>query len=158
MTSDDPALAPIGAAFRRALAAKAVLRKLMGDSAPPPDLIDPEQRRILAAGTPIQSMRPRTANRARPKRARDAARGGYGSVAFFGLTAAGNSLIAIGHNGLYRLDSAGGATRMELPRFTRVEGLLVSFALPEIVLVVTGINGRASLSGAVPIMALGQDR
>ena len=49
---------------------------------------------------------------------------------------------------------AGTATRIKLPRFTRIEGLLVSFALPEFVLVVTGINGRASLSGAVPIMAV----
>lgn len=48
----------------------------------------------------------------------------------------------------------GTATRTQLPRFTRVEGVLVSFALPEIVLVVTGINGRASVSGAVPIMAV----
>jgi hypothetical protein len=89
-----------------------------------------------------------------PERARDAAQGGFGSVAFFGLAASGSSLIAIGHNGLHRLDSAGTATRIPLPRFTRVEGLLISFALPDVVLVVTGINGRASLSGAVPIMAV----
>jgi hypothetical protein len=89
-----------------------------------------------------------------PERVREAAQGGYGSVPFFGLAASGNSLIAIGHNGLYRIDAAGTATRTKLPRFTRVEGMLVSFALPEIVLVVTGINGRASLSGAVPIMAV----
>jgi hypothetical protein len=93
-----------------------------------------------------------------PERARDAARGGYGSIAFFGLAAAGTGLIAIGHNGLHRLDAAGTATHVPLPRFTRVEGLLVSFALPDVVLVVTGINGRASLSGAVPIMAVRQDR
>lgn len=89
-----------------------------------------------------------------PEKAREAARGGFGSVAFFGLAANGNSLIAIGHNGLHRLDAAGTATRTPLPRFTRVEGMLVSFALPEVVLVVTGINGRAALSGAVPIMAV----
>ena len=89
-----------------------------------------------------------------PERARDAAQGRYGSVAFFGLAATGNSLIAIGHNGLHRLDAAGAATRTPLPRFTRIEGMLVSFALPDVVLVVTGINGRAALSGAVPIMAV----
>jgi hypothetical protein len=37
-------------------------------------------------------------------------------------------------------------------------GSVAFFALPEIVLVVTGINGRASLSGAVPIMAVRQAR
>jgi hypothetical protein len=89
-----------------------------------------------------------------PERAREAARGGYGAVAFFGLAARGNSLIAIGHNGLYRLASDGTATHVPLPRFTRVDGMLVSFALPDVVLVVTGINGRAAMSGAVPIMAV----
>lgn len=89
-----------------------------------------------------------------PERAREAARGGYGAVAFFGLATHGNSLIAIGHNGLYRLASDGTATHEPLPRFTRVDGMLVSFALPAVVLVVTGINGRAALSGAVPIMAV----
>jgi hypothetical protein len=89
-----------------------------------------------------------------PERAREAARGGYGAVAFFGLAATRNSLIAIGHNGLYRLASDGTATHVPLPRFTRVDGMLVSFALPDVVLVVTGINGRAAMSGAVPIMAV----
>ena len=91
-----------------------------------------------------------------PERAREAARGRYGSIAFFGLAASGNGLIAIGHNGLYRLAADGTATHVPLPRFVRVEGVLVSFALPDAVLVVTGINGRASVSGAVPIMAVRQ--
>lgn len=50
-----------------------------------------------------------------PERAREAARGGYGAVAFFGLAATRNSLIAIGHNGLYRLASDGTATHVPLP-------------------------------------------
>lgn len=58
------------------------------------------------------------------------------------------------HNGRYRLPADGSATHESLPRFTRVEGVLVSFALPDMVLVVTGIDGRASLSGSVPIMAV----
>lgn len=91
-----------------------------------------------------------------PARSRRAAAGGFGSIAFFGLTAAGDSLLAVGHNGLHRLAAGGTATHIPLPRFVRVEGLLVSFALPDVVLVITGINGRASLSGAVPIMAVRQ--
>jgi hypothetical protein len=40
------------------------------------------------------------------------------------------------------------------PRFTEVDGILVSFALPDVVLVMTAINGRASLSGITPLMAV----
>ncbi len=83
-----------------------------------------------------------------------AAEGDYGSIAFFGLAASGNGLIAIGHNGLHRIGPNGSATVIPLPRFTRVGNVLVSFALPDVVLVITGINGRASVSGAVPIMAV----
>ncbi|HTU11739.1 MAG TPA: hypothetical protein VMG08_12675 [Allosphingosinicella sp.] len=90
-----------------------------------------------------------------PDSEREAALGRYGSIAFFGLARTGDSLLAVGHNGLHRV-GRDGATHVPLPRFVRVEGLLVSFALPEAVLVVTGINGRASLSGAVPIMAVRQ--
>lgn len=89
-----------------------------------------------------------------PERARDAALGRYGSVAFFGLAASGNSLIAIGHNGVHRIAADGTATHVPLPRFIRVEGVLVSFALPDVVLAITGINGRASVSGAVPIVSV----
>lgn len=88
------------------------------------------------------------------ERIRNQAQGGFGSVAFFGLTATRDGLLAIGHNGLHRLAADGTATHVPLPRFIRVEGVLVSFALPDVVLVVTGINGRASLSGSVPIMAV----
>lgn len=89
-----------------------------------------------------------------PERARQAAQGRHGSVPFFGLAARGNSLIAIGHNGVHRIAADGTSTHVPLPRFVRVEGVLVSFALPDVVLAVTGINGRASVSGAVPIMAV----
>ena len=89
-----------------------------------------------------------------PGQAREAARGGYGSIAFFGLAAIGSDLLAIGHNGLHRVAADGSATHVPLPRFTRIDDLLVSFALPDVVLVITGINGRASMSGSVPIMAV----
>lgn len=79
-----------------------------------------------------------------------------GSTAFFGLAAIGNELLTIGDDSLHRVRSDGSATVTPLPRFTRVEGLLVSFVLPDVVLVITGINGRASVSGAVPIMAVRQ--
>lgn len=83
-----------------------------------------------------------------------AEKGGLGSVAFFGLTATRNALIAVGHNGLYRIEANGTATRAPWPRFTEVDGILVSFALPDVVLVITGVNRRASLSGFTPLMAV----
>jgi hypothetical protein len=84
----------------------------------------------------------------------EAADGGYGAVAFFGLAATGNALIAAGHNGIYRIDANGTGTRRPWPLFTRVDGILVSFALPDVVLVMSELNRRASVSGITPMMAV----
>lgn len=83
----------------------------------------------------------------------EARTGGYGSVAFYGLARAGDGLIAAGHNGLYRLTEAGG-THMPWPRFAEVDGILVSFALPDVVLVMSELNRRASVSGLSPILVV----
>jgi len=82
----------------------------------------------------------------------EAAVGGHGSVPFFGLAAAGATLLAAGHDGLYRLGPSGLVERRSWPRFEEIDGLLVSFALPDVVLVITTINGRASLGGAAPLL------
>jgi hypothetical protein len=82
----------------------------------------------------------------------EAAVGGYGSVPFFGLAAAGETLLAAGHDGLYRLGPAGLVEHRPWPRFEEIDGLLVSFALPDVVLVITTINRRASLGGAAPLL------
>jgi hypothetical protein len=84
--------------------------------------------------------------------AEDASRGRYGSVAFFGIAAVDGALVAAGHNGLYRIGAIGQASHRRWPRFVDVDGVLVTFAEPGFVLVLTGINGRASLSGAVPML------
>lgn len=84
--------------------------------------------------------------------AAEAATGGYGSVPFFGIAAAGDSLLAAGSDGLYLLGPKGLVERRPWPRFEEIDGLLVSFALPDVVLVITTINGRASLGGAAPIL------
>jgi hypothetical protein len=89
-----------------------------------------------------------------PREAAAAAKGSYGSVAFFGLAATDTALIAAGHNGLYRIDSTGAGTRRPWPRFTEVDGILVSFVLPDVVLVLTELNRRASVSGSAPLMAV----
>lgn len=82
----------------------------------------------------------------------EAAVGGYGSTPFFGLAAAGGTLLAAGHDGLYRLGPAGLIEHRPWPRFEEIDGVLVSFALPDVVLVITTINGRASLGGAAPML------
>jgi hypothetical protein len=86
--------------------------------------------------------------------AEQAAKGGYGAVAFFGLAATQDALIAAGHNGLYRIDARGAGARQPWPRFTEVDGILVSFALPNLVLVMSELNRRASVSGVAPLMAV----
>ncbi|HEX8238704.1 MAG TPA: hypothetical protein VF574_03085 [Allosphingosinicella sp.] len=87
-----------------------------------------------------------------PKTAASVAAGRYGAIAFFGLAAAGDSLLAAGQDGLYRIGAGGVSTRQSWPRFEAVDGLLVSFALPDAVLVVTTINRRASVSGGAPLL------
>lgn len=82
----------------------------------------------------------------------EAGTGGYGAVPFFGIVAAGGSLLAAGGDGLYRLGPKGLTERRPWPLFEEIDGLLVSFALPDVVLVVTTINGRASLGGAAPLL------
>ncbi len=84
----------------------------------------------------------------------EAAEGGSGSVAFFGLAVGGDALIAAGHDGLYRIDADGAAVHEPWPRFIRVDGILVSFALPDLVLVMTEINRRASGAGAAPLLVV----
>lgn len=81
-----------------------------------------------------------------------AAVGGHGAVPFFGIVGAGETLLAAGADGLYRLGPKGLVERRPWPRFEEIDGLLVSFALPDVVLVITTINGRASLGGAAPLL------
>jgi len=90
-----------------------------------------------------------------PENAREmaeATNGGQGSAAFFGLVPAGDGLIAADHNGLYRITGANTGTHHPWPRFVEVDGILVSFALPDVVLVMSELNRRASMSGLAPIL------
>jgi hypothetical protein len=76
------------------------------------------------------------------------------TVAFFGLARSGGSLWAVGLDGLYRLRGPGRVEFTGLPEFRDIGGFRVSFDLPGVVLVLSGINGHASMSGAVPLMAV----
>jgi hypothetical protein len=78
----------------------------------------------------------------------------FSTVAFFGLSAASNNLIAAGLDGLYRIAADGSAKVTELPKFRQVGKVFVSFELPDVVMVLTDVNRRRSLSGSVPLMVV----
>jgi hypothetical protein len=74
------------------------------------------------------------------------------SIAFFGLVRFRDTVLAAGHDGLYRFSGPGEPSFQPFPRFREVDGILVSFALPDAVLLVTTINRRASVSGGAPMI------
>ncbi|WP_441233205.1 hypothetical protein [Bradyrhizobium sp. 930_D9_N1_4] len=76
----------------------------------------------------------------------------YDKVAFFGLTRQDDELWAVGTDGLHVI-GAGGVSRIApLPKFMDFGGVRISFEAPHLVLVLTNINQRHSVSGAVPIL------
>jgi len=76
----------------------------------------------------------------------------FNTVAFFGLSRGTDGLWAVATDGLYRIGEGGQVTFRKMPEFENIGGIWVSFALPDLVLVRTTINQRASLSGAVPML------
>jgi hypothetical protein len=73
------------------------------------------------------------------------------TVAFFGLNADGQSLWAVGIDGIYQIDRNGAHSR-PLPGFHNIGAFRVNFSDPRMVLVLTDINQRRSVSGAVPLL------
>jgi hypothetical protein len=78
-------------------------------------------------------------------------RNDIGTVAFFGLARSDGVLVAAGIDGVYRV-SAQGFESKPLPPFKDVGGIKVSFDVPGVVLVLTDVNARHSLSGSVPLI------
>lgn len=76
------------------------------------------------------------------------------TVAFYGLARSGSALWSVGSDGLYRFSGDGPPTFQPMPAFRRIGGFHVSFANPEVALILTDVNMQAALSGAVPIMAV----
>jgi hypothetical protein len=74
------------------------------------------------------------------------------SVAFFGLAREGDTLWAVGNDGLYGIGSGGTEHFVPRPQFKDFGGIHVSYDLPQFVLVLTTINQRRSVSGAVPLL------
>lgn len=83
---------------------------------------------------------------------KEAQKGGFGSIAFYGLAAVGDRLLAVGKDSIHRIAADGSDSVQRWPLFKNVEGVLVSFELPEAVLVVTTINGPVSLGGGAPML------
>jgi len=77
----------------------------------------------------------------------------FSTVAFFELKAGGaGTLWAAGIDGIYQIGPEGLMQSTPLPKFKQVDGLSVSFDLPDVVVVLTDVNRRSSLSGSVPIL------
>lgn len=74
------------------------------------------------------------------------------TVAFFGLARVGDTLWAVGNDGLYDIGSDGTAHFVPPPQYKDVGGIPVSYDLPQFVLVLTIINQRHSLGGASPLL------
>lgn len=74
------------------------------------------------------------------------------SAAFFGLVRSGDTLRAVGVDGIYRLGANGLIDFAPYPAFREVRGVSVNFDLPDVVLVVTEINRRASVSSGAPMI------
>ncbi len=76
----------------------------------------------------------------------------FQTVAFFGLARAGDALWAVGIDGLYRVESRATVHSVPFPNFKAIGGIQVSFDLPYLVLVLTSVNQRRSISGSVPML------
>lgn len=76
----------------------------------------------------------------------------FSTVAFFGLTREGDTLWALGIDGIYSIGPDGTARIIPLPHFKDIGGIAMSFDVPHFVLVLTNINQRRSISGAVPLL------
>ena len=76
----------------------------------------------------------------------------HSTTAFYGLLARGDALWAIGIDGLYKIDRDGSAEITPIPEFREIGGVHVSFDLADMILVLTQVNQRRSVGGAVPLL------
>ncbi|MBP2161266.1 MULTISPECIES: hypothetical protein [Asticcacaulis] len=78
----------------------------------------------------------------------------YMTVPFFGLTAVGDRLLAVGGDGLYTIGETGAPEFEAMPAFKKAGPFRISFARPGVVLVLTTVNQRHSVSGATPMLVV----
>jgi hypothetical protein len=74
------------------------------------------------------------------------------TVAFFGLTSAGDAICAAGLEGIYRIGAGGTAQMTPMPTFKKIGDIGVSFDLPHLILVRTSVNQHHSVRGGVPML------
>ncbi len=78
----------------------------------------------------------------------------YQTMPFFGLATVGGKLLAVGGDGLYTIGETGAADFEPMPNFKEIGPFHVSFAKPGVILVLTSVNQRHSVSGATPILVI----
>jgi hypothetical protein len=78
----------------------------------------------------------------------------YQTMPFFGLATVGGKLLAAGGDGLYTIGETGDAEFEPMPDFKEIGPFHVSFAKPGVVLVLTLVNQRHSVSGATPMLVV----
>ncbi len=76
----------------------------------------------------------------------------FSTTAFFGLAAQGDSLWASGIDGIYEIHADGTARITPMPEFKEIGGVYVNFDSPRMILVLTQVNQRRSVGGAVPLL------
>jgi hypothetical protein len=109
----------------------------------------PRGRIIEICGSDVQVLYSKTHFRAYPS----LPTGGFSvEVAFYGLARRGDTLLAAGMDGLYFIERNGDAQVIAFPAFKDFNGVRVSFDLPDVVLVLTNINQRHAVGGAVPML------
>lgn len=74
------------------------------------------------------------------------------TVAFTDMVRLGDDVWMVGIDGLYRFSGTGRVSILPLPRFETRGSYAVAYPDPRIALVLTGANGVASVSGALPLM------
>jgi len=112
--------------------------------------MQPHGRVVEVCGDRVQRLydKPYGNNRSAGRNKDDAP---FISVAFFGLARDGDAVLAVGIDGIYRI-GPGGAAQVPLPHFENIGRISVSFELPHVVLVLTNLNQRLSISGATPLL------
>jgi hypothetical protein len=64
----------------------------------------------------------------------------------------GDAVMATGIDGIYNLDAAGVTRFSPMPSFQQIGAIYISFDLPDVVLVLTGVNARNAVSPLVPMI------
>lgn len=74
------------------------------------------------------------------------------TVAFSALIRSGDSLLAAGSDGIYRMRERGVVDYTPLPAFQNIDGIEVSFDLPGIVVLMTEISACDMCSASEPLV------